>query len=163
MTSARRISELHALSRSEPWFIFNPLSAVLTPPSDFRPKTDTAAALNSCVELQAFYPYPKSDLHWQLRQCCPIRALHYYMKRTQISQSPSFLVNFTKGHGGLGVSTATLGSWITAVIRRSYSSNGSPLPLRQTPTLRGGCQRLGRQSLELHRPTFVVPPLGPRL
>jgi len=138
ITSARRISELHALSRSEPWFILNPLSAVLTPPTDFRPKTVTAAALNSCVELQAFYPYPKNDLHGQLRKCCPIRALHYYMKRTATSQSPSLLVNFTKGHEGRGIAKATLGSWITAVIQQSYLSNGRPLPFKANPhTTRG--------------------------
>ena len=136
--SARRMSELHVFSRSEPWLILNPLLAVLTPPSEFRPMTVTAAALDSCAELQAFYPYPKNDLHGQLRKCCPIRALHYYMKRTATSQSPSLLVNFTKGHEGRGIAKATLGSWITAVIQQSYLSNGRPLPFKANPhTTRG--------------------------
>ena len=55
--SASRMSELHVSSR------FNPLLAVLTPPSAFRPTTVTAAALDSCAELQAFYPYPMNALH----------------------------------------------------------------------------------------------------
>jgi len=61
--SASRMSELHVSARSHPWFGFNPLLAVLTPPSAFRPTTVTAAALDSCAELQAFYPYPMNALH----------------------------------------------------------------------------------------------------
>ncbi len=58
LASARRISELHALSVQPPFLIENPLSFNLAVNPAFIPKTNTQEALDSRIELQAFVPKP---------------------------------------------------------------------------------------------------------
>jgi hypothetical protein len=83
--SSRRVSDLHALSRHPRYLTLNPLSAVLRVNPTFVPKTTTdIALLNSDIELQAFFPHPTTPLERLEGLNCPIRALHAYLKATQL-------------------------------------------------------------------------------
>ncbi len=77
--SARRVSELHALC-TVPLLIERPGSYTLTINPTFLPKTATAVALSSDIELSPFHPTPQTPLEWGLRLMCPVQALRYYLQ-----------------------------------------------------------------------------------
>ncbi len=54
-TSARRVSEIHALCIDPPFLTQNPRSFRLAPKPAFLPKTSTEVALTSDLEITAFY------------------------------------------------------------------------------------------------------------
>ncbi len=90
--SARRISELHALSVQPPFMIENPLSFNLAANPAFLPKTNTQEALDSDIELQAFVPNPTSKYERLVQRMCPVRALKIYLDRTREVRGPSILI-----------------------------------------------------------------------
>ncbi len=73
--SARRFSELHALSVEPPFLIGNPRSFTLAVNPAFVPKTATDSALSGDIELRAFFPDPSTKYERHLRHMCPVRAL----------------------------------------------------------------------------------------
>ncbi len=83
LASARRISELHALSVEPSFLIENPLSFNLAVNPAFLPKTNTEDALDSDIELKAFIPHPSSKYEPFLQRMCPVRALKIYLDCTR--------------------------------------------------------------------------------
>ncbi len=55
-TSARQVSELHALCIKPPFLLENPLSFVLALNTAFFPKTATKFVLSLVIELSVYYP-----------------------------------------------------------------------------------------------------------
>ena len=142
ITSARRISELQALCVAEPFMILNPASAFLRVNNAFLPKVPSDLALNADIELQAFYPKPRTALEKEYRKNCPIRALTYYVEATKNIRTDNLdlFVNFTDTAIGKPVTKRIIASWLASVIRNAYSVMGHPDPLsiRANPhSLRG--------------------------
>ena len=88
-TSARRVSEIHALCIDPPFLIQNPRSFRLAPNPAFLPKTSTEVALSSDLEITAFYPEPTNTLEWGLHLMCLVRALRIYLRHTEHSRGPN--------------------------------------------------------------------------
>ena len=117
VTSARRISEIHALGIVNAHLVLNPESAILRVNRSFLPKNKTDITLNSKLELQAFYPKPSNEIEKQQRLNCPIRALRIYLKRSNAYREDNALfVNFEKRSLGKAVSKTALSKWLSEVI-----------------------------------------------
>ena len=139
VTSARRISEIHALGVDNAHLVLNPQSAILRVNRSFLPKTKTDIAINSKLELQAFYPEPKNHFENQQRLNCPIRALRIYLRRSNAYRKDNALfVNFDKRSLGKSVSKSMLSKWLSQVIRDAYEINGREAPIKCNPhSIRG--------------------------
>ena len=122
VASARRISELHALSVQPPFLIENPLSFNLAVNPAFLPKTNTQEALDSDIELRAFVPNPSSKFERILQRMCPVRALKIYLERTREvrGQNRALFVHFIPAKAPRPISKATLSRFLTAAIREAY-------------------------------------------
>ena len=88
-TSARRVSEIHALCIDPPFLIQNPRSFRLAPNPAFLPNTSTEVALSLDLEITAFYPEPTNALEQGFHLMCPVRALHIYLRCTEHSRRPN--------------------------------------------------------------------------
>ena len=139
VTSARRISEIHALGIDNAHLVLNPESAILRVNRSFLPKNKTDITLNSKLELQAFYPKPSNEIEKQQRLNCPIRALRIYLKRSNAYRKDNALfVNFEKRSLGKAVSKAALSKWLSEVIKNTYTINGREPPIKRNPhSIRG--------------------------
>ncbi len=126
LASARRVSELHALSVEPPFLIENPQSFNLAVNPAFLPKTSTDAALSSDIELEAFHPHPESDLDKLFQRMCPVRALKVYLKRTKESRgrNRALFVHFDPAKAERPISKATLSRWMTEAIKLAYVTLG---------------------------------------
>ena len=98
-TSARRVSEIHALCIDPPFLIQNPRSIHLVPNLVFLPKTSTEVALSSDHEIIAFYPEPTNALERGFQLMCPVRALRIYLRRAEHSRGPnrSLFIHWDEG------------------------------------------------------------------
>jgi len=96
ITSAKRVSELHALSVSESCLRWNSDGSGVTlwPNAAFLPKVLTCSYLNQPVRLAQFDP-PSGEERSKL--LCPVRALRTYVEATTGSQS-----SFSSAMAGLG-------------------------------------------------------------
>ncbi len=88
-TSARRVSEIHALCIDPPILIHNPWSFRLAPNPAFLSKTSKEVALSSDLEITAFYPEPTNALERDLHLMCPVRALCICLRCTEHSCGPN--------------------------------------------------------------------------
>ncbi len=86
-TSARRVSEIHALCIDPPFLIQNPRPFRLAPNPTFLPKTEVA--LPSDLEIIAFYTEPTNALERGLHLMCLVRALRIYLRHTEHSSGPN--------------------------------------------------------------------------
>ena len=142
ITSARRISELQALCMAEPFLILNPASAFLRVNNAFLPKVASDLALNADIELQAFYPKPRTAMEKEQHKHCPIRALKYYLEATKEirGENLNLFANTNKKSLGLPVSKRIISTWLAEVIRGAYFTMGhdDPMSIRANPhSLRG--------------------------
>ena len=105
-TSARRVSEIHALCIDPPFLIQNPRSFRLAPNPAFLPKTSTEVALTSDLEITAFYPDPTNDLERGFHLMCPVHALRIYLRCTEHSRGAnrSLFVHWDEGRAHRPVS-----------------------------------------------------------
>ncbi len=84
--SAKRVSELHALSVSEDCLRWKAENAgvYLWPNRSFLPKVLRPGMINQVIELDAFLPDPScSGTGWESSSLCPVRALHTYIEHTR--------------------------------------------------------------------------------
>ncbi len=121
-SSARRVSELHALCIDPPFLIQNPLSFRLAPNPAFLLKTSTEVALSSDIELSSFYPEPSSPLERGSHLMCPVIALRIYLQRTACSrgQNRSLFVHWDEGRVHHPVSKRWISSALTEAICAAY-------------------------------------------
>ena len=89
VTSALRVSEIHALCIDPPFLIQNPWSFHLALNPTFLSKTSTEVALFFDLEITAFYPEPTNALEWGFHLMCPVCALHIYLRCTEHSHGPN--------------------------------------------------------------------------
>ncbi len=151
-TSARRVSEIHALCVDPPFLIQNPRSFRLAPNPAFLPKTSTEVAFSSDLEITAFYPDLTNDLERGFHLMCPVRALRIYLRRTVHSRGPnrSLFVHWDEGKAQRPVSKRWISSTRTEAIRSAYRLKGreheiicaNPLTIRGVATFWAGIARV---------------------
>ena len=129
--SAKRVSELHALSVSEQCLRWKAeYSGVsLWPNPSFLPKVVNPQTVNQVIEISSFHPEsaPTGD---NLGNLCPIRALRTYVTRTQsLRQTHSQLfVCYGGVKRGNPVSKQRLSHWVVDAIAQAYDSQSLPVP-----------------------------------
>lgn len=78
------------------------------------------------IKLQVFHPQPTSCLDHLFRTMCPVRALKIYLDLTRPFRGPNraLCLYFDPDKAHRAVSKATMGRWLTEVIRLSYTLLG---------------------------------------
>ncbi|XP_056116182.1 uncharacterized protein LOC130092366 [Rhinichthys klamathensis goyatoka] len=129
LASAKRVSEIHALSVHSACTQFMPEDAgvVLRPNPAFMPKI-----VNSItpLELRAFYSPPfASSKQQKLNELCPVRALRIYIERTKgFRECDQLFVSWVKPRKGKPITKQRLSHWIVEAISLAYSSKGHEPP-----------------------------------
>ncbi|XP_061488048.1 uncharacterized protein LOC133387397 [Rhineura floridana] len=112
VTSARRVSELGALSSARHLCVFHKDSVVLKTDPSFRPKVDSVFHCNQDIVLPSFCPNPTHPLEKSWHSLDVWRALKTYLSRTQeIRRTESLFVSFHPRFMGHKVSNPTLSCW----------------------------------------------------
>ncbi|KAE8579987.1 hypothetical protein XENTR_v10024262 [Xenopus tropicalis] len=131
ISSARRVSELGALSHKPPYCIFHQDKVVLRTLPSFLPKVTSAFHLNQEIVLPSLCPKPSSPQERLLHNLDVVRALKFYIHRTRdIRNSDSLLVLYGPHRKGAKASKASIGRWINSLITITYSNKGMPTPLK---------------------------------
>lgn len=124
LTTAKRVSDLHALSVSEDCMRFSPdgRQVLLKPHLHFIPKNKVVQHVP--VRLLAFHPPPfGTEEDRRLNFLCPVRALKMYCEMTQARRkSHSLFVPHGKSTAKMEIAKATLSGWIVDAIRLAYDS-----------------------------------------
>ncbi|XP_029924002.1 uncharacterized protein LOC115371027 [Myripristis murdjan] len=132
ITSARRVSELHALSVHGDCCRFSSdgSSVVLRPNPAFLPKVLTEFHLSQSVELRSLSPPDDGeDAEQGQSTLCPVRALTEYIRRTQaIRRSNQLFVCHNPGRLGRPLSKSRLSHWVVDAIRQAYVLSNVPIP-----------------------------------
>ncbi|XP_041429632.1 uncharacterized protein LOC121397238 [Xenopus laevis] len=130
ISSARRVSELSALSCQSPFLIFHSDRAVLRTTPSFLPKVISEFHINQDITIPSFCPRPKSPKEVALHALDPVRALKFYLDRTKdIRKSSSLFVLLSGAHKGSPASKTTISRWIREAIRRAYVAKGKSPPM----------------------------------
>uniref|UniRef100_A0A803J2D4 Tyr recombinase domain-containing protein n=1 Tax=Xenopus tropicalis TaxID=8364 RepID=A0A803J2D4_XENTR len=131
ISSARRISELGALSHKPPYCIFHEDKAVLRTLPTFIPKVNSAFHLNQEIVLPSLCPKPASPQERLLHNLDVVRALKFYIHRTaNTRKSDSLFVLYGPQHKGAKASKASIARWIKALITSIYRDKGLPIPFK---------------------------------
>ncbi|XP_060546167.1 uncharacterized protein LOC132711373 [Pantherophis guttatus] len=133
ITSARRVSDLAALSAREDLCIFHPDRVVLRLDPTFLPKINSPYHRALELVLPDFCPHPTHPLERAWHTLDVRRALRIYLRRTSsLRQTEALLVSFQPSSLGRKISAATLGRWIRATIAKAYEVLSIPVPRRIT-------------------------------
>ncbi|XP_058879441.1 uncharacterized protein LOC131737040, partial [Acipenser ruthenus] len=132
VVSAKRVSELHALSvhPSCTRFAGDGSKVSMRPNPAFLPKVISPFHMNQSVELMAFHPPPfSSPEEERLHMLCPVRALRCYMDRTKtVRQTEQLFICHGSRSLGQPLSKQRLSHWIVDAIKLAYESAGLPPP-----------------------------------
>ena len=159
ITSARRISELHALSIHRDCCTFSPEGSkvVLRPNPAFLLKVLSDFHLSQSMELQSL-PVSAAD---QLA-FCPVRALSEFIRRTKpLRKSGQLFVCFHTSCLGRPLSKCRLYHWVVDTIQQGYTLSGGPAPPGFEHTQPVACRLLGLCGWEPLSPPYAQQPLGP--
>ena len=129
LSSAKRVSDLHALSVHPACMQFAPGSTkvCLLPNPAFVPKVLDST---TTVELSAFHPPPFSSPEEQrLHTLCPVRALRIYLDRTKVlGRGNQLFVSWAPPFRGKPISRQRLSHWIVQAIVLAYNNRGLQAP-----------------------------------
>ncbi|ETE72882.1 Zinc finger protein, partial [Ophiophagus hannah] len=129
ITSARRVSELAALSVRQDLCTFHDNRVVLRLDPTFIPKVNTWFHRSQDIVLPDFCPLLHHDLERKWHTLDVRRALRIYLKRTStFRKTEAMFVSFSPSHLGNKASLPTLSRWIRACIAQTYKSVALPVP-----------------------------------
>ncbi|XP_068117913.1 uncharacterized protein [Hyperolius riggenbachi] len=121
ITSARRVSELEALSCREPYCIFYNDRVVLRTSSEFIPKVGDIFYRSQEIILPSFYPNPTNDNEKQRHLLDVRQILKDYLQRVEsLRKTEALFVNFTGKLVGQRASKRTIANWIKLCIMEAY-------------------------------------------
>ena len=130
MASARRVSELAALSCKEPYLILHKDSVILRPQPSFLPKVISSFHLNQDLVLPSFFPKPTSREERRLHTLDVVRAMKVYLKATEKIRKTDVLFILPDGpKKGQPAAKSTLARWIKQLIFQAYGLKHVPPPL----------------------------------
>ncbi|XP_061473466.1 uncharacterized protein LOC133380355 [Rhineura floridana] len=129
ITSARRVSELNALSVHKNFCMFHKNRVVLHNVPSFHPKVLSTFHCQQELVLPSFCPNPVHPLEKAWHSLDVRRALKVYISKTKpIQKTDNLFVSFHPTSLGNKVSTSTLARWIKACISLAYASLRLPHP-----------------------------------
>lgn len=134
ITSARRVSELAALSVRKDLCVFHANTVVLRLDPAFIPKVNTWFHRSQELVLPDFCPSPRHQREVRWHTLDVRRALRIYISRTKgFRKSEALFVSFHPSSMGHKVSPSTVGRWIKACIATAYENQARPVPPRVLP------------------------------
>ena len=128
IASAKRVSELHALSVCASCLRWHPDGSGVTlwPNAAFLPKVLSRFHCNTPLVLAAFDP---QGGECQSELLCPVRSLRAYVSATrEIRRSDQLFVCYGGPRLGCALSKQRLSHWVVDAIVHAYRAAGSPLP-----------------------------------
>ena len=128
--SAKRVSELHALSISDSCLRWNSDGSGVTlwPNTAFLPKVLSRAHQNQPIRLARFDPSP-GERGEEPELLCPVRALEVYTAATAcIRRADQLFLCYGGPNRGRAISKQRLSHWIVDVITHAYQTSNRPLP-----------------------------------
>lgn len=129
LTSARRVSDIHAFTIDKPFLQFTPSAVILRTNPTFIPKVPSDFHLNQPIILKTFFPDPQTPGEQALHTLDIKRCIKFYLQRTSATRkSRPLFVAYGRFRQGLPVSKATLARWISATIAFCHQRAGRPLP-----------------------------------
>uniref|UniRef100_A0A803JRM4 Core-binding (CB) domain-containing protein n=1 Tax=Xenopus tropicalis TaxID=8364 RepID=A0A803JRM4_XENTR len=129
ITSAKRVSEMAALSSKEPWLTLHHDKAVLRTSPGFLPKVVTERHMNQDIILPSFCPKPSNEKERLLHKLDVVRALRIYLKRSaDYRQSESLLLSYSTTQKGKAVSKRTIARRLVETIHTAYDRKNVPRP-----------------------------------
>ncbi|XP_068088507.1 uncharacterized protein [Hyperolius riggenbachi] len=121
ITSARRVSELEALSCRKPYCIFYKDRVVLRTSSEFIPKVGDIFYRSQEIILPTFYPIPTNDKEKERHLLDVRQILKDYLERVEnLRKTEALFVNFTGKLVGQKASKRTIANWIKLCILEAY-------------------------------------------
>ncbi|KAE8613519.1 hypothetical protein XENTR_v10007752 [Xenopus tropicalis] len=135
--SARRVSDLAALSHLKPWTIFHQDKVVLRTIPSHLPKVTSKFHINEEIILPSFCPKPTNDRERQLHSLDTVRALKFYLHRTaDIRHSDALLVLFGSNKRGQQASKRSIARWLVQTILEAYKvmKREAPFPVKAHST-----------------------------
>lgn len=130
ISSAKRVSELHALSVSDSCLRWNSDGSGVTlwPNTAFLPKVLSRAHLNQPIRLAQF-DLPPGERGDDPELLCPVRALRIYTAATAcIRRSDQLFLCYGGPNRGCAVSKQRLSHWIVDIIAHAYRACDRLLP-----------------------------------
>ncbi|XP_040195283.1 uncharacterized protein LOC120928241 [Rana temporaria] len=129
ITSARRVSELQALSVREPFLTILEDRVVLKTDPGFLPKVASTFHRSQDSVLPSFCSSPQGDQEKKFSFLDVRRTLLAYLEVTKtFRKTDALFVLFSGTHKGKGASKATLARWIKQAISESYKIREVPTP-----------------------------------
>ncbi|XP_044137194.1 uncharacterized protein LOC122928435 isoform X1 [Bufo gargarizans] len=130
LTSARRVSELQAVSINPPFMSIREDRVILRPDPKFIPKVPSRTNRVQEIVLPVFFPDPKTEEEdrWHLldvRRC----LIHYLERSKDWRKTSSLFVLFAGARKGNTASKSTIARWIRELISLAYSCSGLSPPL----------------------------------
>nr|XP_055049505.1 uncharacterized protein LOC129434990 [Misgurnus anguillicaudatus] len=128
LASVKRIGDLHAFSVDDSCLQFGPSvsSVTLRPRPGYVPKVPTTPFRDQVVSLQAL---PLEQANPTEALLCPVRALRFYVDRTQsFRTSDQLFVCYGGQQKGKAVTKQRMSHWIVDTIALAYNLQGIPCP-----------------------------------
>ncbi|KAJ1121780.1 hypothetical protein NDU88_000299 [Pleurodeles waltl] len=121
ITSARRVSEIQALSAKEPYTVFHDNRVVLRTHPSFLPKVVSVFHINQTITLPTFFPNPETPAEKALYSLDLKRVQKFYLDKTKsIRHSNRLFVNYGHLRTGEAASKRTISRWIVSCIVNTY-------------------------------------------
>lgn len=129
ITSARRVSELGALSIHPKLCLFHKDKVVLRPDPSFIPKVNSLFHRAQELVLPSFCPRPEHPREKAWHSLDVRRALRFYTERSRsFRKTEALFVNFGGGRQGQKASAGTLARWLRSCIEMAYQAKGEEPP-----------------------------------
>ncbi|XP_068113785.1 uncharacterized protein [Hyperolius riggenbachi] len=129
ITTARRVSELQALSIKPPYCTISEDRITLRPDFAFLPKVTSKFHRSQEIFLPSFCDKPTNEKERKLH-CLDVRRciLHYLERTASWRRSDALLVLFAGKFKGRQASKTSIARWIRQTITAAYQTQGRPLP-----------------------------------
>ncbi|XP_077343459.1 uncharacterized protein LOC143988068 [Lithobates pipiens] len=130
VTTARRVSEMEALSVRAPFCVILPDRIVLKTDPAFLPKVASSFHRSQEIVLPSFCPNPSGEKELRFHYLDVRRCILHYLELTKaFRRSDSLFVLFSGARKGCKASRRTIARWLRVAIEQAYSAAGKEIPV----------------------------------
>uniref|UniRef100_A0A6I8SZB8 Uncharacterized protein n=1 Tax=Xenopus tropicalis TaxID=8364 RepID=A0A6I8SZB8_XENTR len=130
IASAKRVSDIAALSHIEPWLVIHQDRAVFRTVPSFTPKVVSPFHINEEINLPSLCPRPTNAKEKALHKLDVVRAIRFYLDRSKsYRKADAFLVTYGANKGS-AASKRTIARWLVNTINYAYDLKKQPKPFR---------------------------------
>ncbi|XP_077340446.1 uncharacterized protein LOC143984042 [Lithobates pipiens] len=130
VTTARRVSEMEALSVRAPFCVIFPDRIVLKTDPAFLPKVASSFHRSQEIVLPSFCPNPSGEKELRFHYLDVRRCILHYLELTKaFRRSDSLFVLFSGARKGCKASRRTIARWLRVAIEQAYSAAGKEIPV----------------------------------